>query len=98
MHPSVIQSPEDTAKTEPRASPGVQVDSCEIIEKAGKGNARDLVVFDLFRGEQLGADRRSLAYHLVLQNDKKTLTDKDAQSFLRRLERGLGELGAELRS
>jgi phenylalanyl-tRNA synthetase beta subunit len=39
-----------------------------------------------------------LAYHLVLQNDKKTLTDKDAQSFLRRLERGLGELGAELRS
>ena len=68
------------------------------IEKAGKGNARDLVVFDLFRGEQLGADRRSLAYHLVLQNDKKTLTDKDAQSFLRRLERGLGELGAELRS
>lgn len=68
------------------------------IEKAGKGNARDLVLFDLFRGEQLGAGRRSAAYHLVLQSDKKTLTDKDAQSFLRRLERGLGEIGAELRS
>ncbi|HIG85686.1 MAG TPA: phenylalanine--tRNA ligase subunit beta [Planctomycetes bacterium] len=69
-----------------------------VIEKAGKGNAKDLVVFDLFRGDQLGAGRRSLAYHLVLQSDKKTLTDKDAQSFLRRLERGLGEIGAELRS
>ena len=69
-----------------------------MIEKAGKGNAKDLVVFDLFRGDQLGAGRRSLAYHLVLQSDKKTLTDKDAQSFLRRLERGLGEIGAELRS
>jgi phenylalanyl-tRNA synthetase beta chain len=69
-----------------------------VIEKAGKGNARDLVVFDLFRGDQLGAGRRSLAYHLVLQSDRKTLTDKDAQSFLRRLEQGLRKIGAELRS
>ena len=68
-----------------------------LIEKAGKGLVRDLVLFDLYRGESLGEGRKSLAYHLQLQSDKRTLSDKDCAKFLDRLERGLGESGAELR-
>ena len=68
-----------------------------LIEKAGKGLVRDLELFDLYRGESLGEGRKSLAYHLQLQSDKRTLSDKDCAKFLDRLERGLGESGAELR-
>jgi phenylalanyl-tRNA synthetase beta chain len=68
-----------------------------LIEKAGKGLVRDLELFDLYRGESLGEGRKSLAYHLQLQSDKRTLSDKDCAKFLDRLERGLGEAGAELR-
>lgn len=68
-----------------------------LIEKAGKGLVRDLELFDLYRGESLGEGRKSLAYHLQLQSDKRTLSDKDCARFLDRLERGLGERGCELR-
>jgi phenylalanyl-tRNA synthetase beta chain len=68
-----------------------------LIEKAGKGLVRDLELFDLYRGENLGQGRKSLAYHLQLQSDKRTLSDKDCAKFLDRLERALGESGAELR-
>ena len=69
-----------------------------MIEKAGKGAVRGLQLFDVFRGESLGEGKKSLAYHVVLQSDTKTLTDKDAQKFLGRLERSLEQQGAALRS
>jgi hypothetical protein len=38
-----------------------------------------------------------LAFHVLLQSKTKTLSDKDGAKFLARLERAVGELGAELR-
>ncbi|MFT4543221.1 MAG: phenylalanyl-tRNA synthetase beta chain [Planctomycetota bacterium] len=90
--------------------PGVKVDvavlmdgtrpSAEIvkaIEKAGKGLVVATELFDLYEGPNLGAGKKSLAYHVLLQSPTKTLSDKEAQKFLSRLERSLGELDAELR-
>ncbi len=90
--------------------PGVKVDVAVLtaeatrtgdvqacIDKAGKGLVRDLELFDLYRGENLGQGRKSLAFHLVLQSDKRTLSDKDCAKFLDRLERNLAESGSELR-
>ena len=68
-----------------------------MIDKAGKGAVRDLELFDVFRGAALGEGKKSLAYHVVLQSDTKTLTDKDAAKFLGRLERSLEQAGAALR-
>lgn len=73
-------------------------DVAKAIEQAGKGAVKDLELFDLFRGEQVGEGRRSLAYHVLLQAEKKTLSDGDAQKFLGRLGRILEGLGAELRA
>jgi len=67
------------------------------IEKAGKGAVAEVELFDVYQGESLGAGRKSLAYHVLLQSDQKTLTDKDATKFFTRLERNLEGLGAELR-
>ena len=54
---------------------------------------------DVFRGEQIGAGKKSLAYSLTFQSEEKTLTDKvvarQQNNIVKRLER---ELGAKLRS
>lgn len=68
------------------------------IRQAGGERLADVRLFDLFRGEQVGAGKKSLAYRLAYQSDQGTLTDKDAGrirgKILKRLER---ELGAVLR-
>jgi phenylalanyl-tRNA synthetase beta chain len=68
-----------------------------IRQSAGKRLA-DLRLFDLYRGEQLGKGKKSLAYRMAFQSSEGTLTDKDAAKLrgkiLRRLET---EVGAVLR-
>ncbi len=68
-----------------------------VIESAAKGLAQSCELFDLYRGEQVGSGRKSLAYHVLLQSPSRTLSDKDGQKFLSRLERQIVELGGELR-
>ncbi len=67
------------------------------IERAGKGLVADVELFDLYRGEQVGEGRKSLAYHVLLQSETKTLSDKDGQKFLARIEQEAEKLGGELR-
>ncbi len=67
------------------------------IEKSGKGLVQEVELFDVYTGDKLGADKKSLAYHVHLQSDQKTLTEAEVQKFLERLERELGTIGAELR-
>ncbi|MEZ5379754.1 MAG: phenylalanine--tRNA ligase subunit beta [Acidimicrobiales bacterium] len=47
------------------------------LYKTGGALLRSVEVFDVFRSESLGADRRSLAYRLRFQADDRTLTDAD---------------------
>jgi len=68
-----------------------------VIEKAGKGQVASAELFDVYRGKNVVAGRKSLAYHLLLQSPSKTLSDKDQAKFLSRLERGLEDLDARLR-
>jgi phenylalanyl-tRNA synthetase beta chain len=86
----------DVALAMPEAVPAG--DLVAAIEKAGKGQVRNIELFDLYTGPGIGEGRKSLAYHVLLQSDKKTLTDKDAAKFIARLERAARELGGELRS
>ncbi len=86
----------DVALAMPLAVPAA--DLVAAIEKAGKGQVASVELFDLYTGPGIGEGRKSLAYHVLLQSDKKTLTDKDAAKFIGRLERAAKELGGELRS
>jgi phenylalanyl-tRNA synthetase beta chain len=72
-------------------------DLLAAIERSGKGLVAGAEVFDLYQGEQVGAGRKSVAWHVLLQAADRTLTDKDGQKFLGRLEREMGALGGELR-
>jgi phenylalanyl-tRNA synthetase beta chain len=69
------------------------------IRDGGGRLLTDLRLFDIFRGEQIGAGKKSLAYNLTYQAPDRTLTDTEAtqirQRIIRRLEH---DLGAKLRS
>ncbi len=69
-----------------------------LIVKTGQPLLNQVRLFDLFRGEQIGAGKKSLAYSLTFQADDRTLTDKEVakqrQKIVQRLER---EFGAKLR-
>ena len=67
------------------------------LERAGKGLVDALELFDVYSGPNLGAGKRSLAWHVTLRSDARTLTDEDVAKYLQRVERELGTAGAELR-
>ena len=71
----------------------------EVIRSGGSRALSGVQLFDVYRGEQIGEGKKSLAYSLTYQALDRTLTDKDAgkirQKIVRRLEK---DLGAQLRS
>ncbi len=59
---------------------------------------RDRFIFDIYRGPGIEAGRKSVALGLILQETSRTLTDGEADAFLRRLVDHLRDgVGATLR-
>ena len=60
---------------------------------------REARVFDVYRGDQVGAGRKSVAIHLAFQSPERTLTEDEATTLRDRIVAALAErFGAELRS
>ncbi|MCP4415836.1 MAG: phenylalanine--tRNA ligase subunit beta [Chloroflexi bacterium] len=57
----------------------------EIIRNTGGFLLKDVRLFDVFVGEQIGTGRKSLAYHLTFQAPNKTLTDKVVQKSRKKI-------------
>ena len=93
-HPPVY---EDLAVVVNEDVPAVRVH--ELITQTGARLVRSANLFDVYRGEQVGSGRKSLAYRLTYQAGDRTLRDEEVAKLrakiVRRLER---ELGASLRS
>jgi len=68
------------------------------IRRAGQPLLTDVVLFDVYRGEQIGAAKKSLAYTLTFQSPNKTLTSKQAAKQRDRIIKRLArEFGAQVR-
>jgi len=68
-----------------------------IIRYAGK-YLESLRVFDIYRGEQLGAGKKSVAFKLVIRHPEKTLTDEESDKIVGKVIFGLEkELGITIR-
>jgi len=88
---------EDLAVIVDEATPADKV--AEAIRQAGGKMLVALRLFDVYRGAQIGAERKSLAYNLTYQAPDHTLSDKEVQQLRARIIRRLEqELGARLRS
>jgi phenylalanyl-tRNA synthetase beta chain len=70
----------------------------ELARAAGGQLLAGVALFDVYRGEQIGAGKKSLALGLTYQALDRTLTDADATKIRERVVRALhDELGATLR-
>ncbi len=86
---------EDLAVVVDEDVPAAEVEA--VIRKAGGRRLADVRLFDVYRGEQIGAGKKSLAYRLTYQDMEKTLTDKDAAKIRKRIVKALQKMGAQLR-
>jgi len=57
-----------------------------------------ILLYDLYRGEQVGPNRKSLTYEVTLRADDRTLTDEEIAAIVGQIERRLGERDVRLRT
>ena len=104
--PAIYQTPdvptfppvlEDLAFILDEAVPAESMEA--LMRQTGGKLLADVQLFDLFRSEQIGAGKKSLAYKLTYQAPDRTLTDSEVTTLrnkiIKRLEH---ELSAKLRS
>ena len=90
--PAVYQ---DLAVVVPSETPASEVRAAVL---AGGGELLHAAeVFDLYEGEQVGADRKSLALNLEFRAADRTLTDEEVAGLREAIKAKLGEIGGTLR-
>jgi phenylalanyl-tRNA synthetase beta chain len=88
---------EDLAIVVEEGVPAASVE--EVLRQAGGALLADVRLFDLYRGEAIGAGKKSLAYALTYQAADRTLTDAEVATLRKAIVRALAEkLGAQLRT
>ena len=93
-YPAVLQ--DIAVVVEEDVEVGALVDA--VREAAGEV-LREARVFDVYRGEQVGDGRKSVAIHLSFQSPERTLTDEEAAVLRGRIVAAMAErFGAELRA
>src|SRR6266498_3365649 len=87
---------EDIAVIVDESVPAARIEA--LIRQTGGKTVTDVKLFDVYRGEQIGAGKKSLAYSLTYQSDK-TMNDAEAAAIRTKIVKRLEhEVGAKLRS
>ncbi len=74
-------------------------DLIAAAREAAGPELREMRVFDVYRGEQVGTGRKSIAFRVAFQSPERTLTDEDAAELRERIVAALAErFGATLRA
>jgi len=70
-----------------------------LIKQTGGKSVSNVRLFDVYRGDQIGAGKKSLAYNLTYQAADKTMTDAEAAAIRNKIVKRLeAEVKAKLRS
>ena len=73
-------------------------DSHTLARKTEKSLLKDVNLFDVYTGKNLPSGKKSYAISFLLQDDHKTLTDKQVDKVMNKLQQRFEkELGASLR-
>jgi phenylalanyl-tRNA synthetase beta chain len=91
--PAVLQ---DIAVVVSDEVPAAEVE--EAVRSGGGELLRDVAVFDLYRGEQVGEGSKSLALRLEFRAPDRTLTDDEVSRLRAAIERALEGIGGRLRA
>ena len=75
----------------------VKVDDVQqVIETAGGELLMDSNLFDIYE-ENLEAERKSLAFHLIFQSQERTLTDNEINGIINKIMKAIETEGWEVR-
>ena len=69
----------------------------KIITSKAKKNLETLEVFDVYRNEKLGKNKKSIAISLKFRDKDKTLTEEEVNTVMEQIVNDLTKIGAELR-
>ena len=67
------------------------VDVLNIINSIGGKLIKDVDLFDMYEGGEIPNNKKNLAFHIVYQSDKKTLTDKEVDMVHNRIVREMSK-------
>ena len=67
-------------------------DIISTIKKAGDKTLQDVVVFDVYEGDKLPADKKSIAIQVTISPTEKTMTDKEKAAFEKVIFRVSGDI------
>jgi len=60
-----------------------------VIETAGGTTVRDVDLFDIYEGEELPQGKKNLAFRIIYQSDKKTLTSDEVEKIHQKIIKAL---------
>lgn len=70
----------------------------KIASRVNKHLLKSMNIFDVYEGDKIEAGKKSYAVSFILQDEDKTLTDKEIDNFMNKLAKSLeSELGARIR-
>ncbi len=79
-----------------------EVEAGELVDAAREAagpELREVEIFDVYRGEQAGEGKKSIAFSVAFQSPERTLSDDDAAALRQKIAEALAErFGAVLRS
>lgn len=70
----------------------------KIIRSESEAILESLELFDIYEGERIGADKKSMAYSITFRNKEKTLEESEISAVMDKILKGLQTIGAVLRS
>ncbi len=69
----------------------------KLIKKAVGATLENVKLFDVYKGSQIEAGKKSVSFSIVMRSHDGTLTDEQADSAIKRVTKALVALGAEVR-
>ena len=74
-------------------------DLIEVIKKIDKDLIKEIKIFDVYEGDNIPSDKKSIALKVTIQSDHKTLNENDLTNISKKIVSTVEEkTGAKLRS
>ena len=94
--PKYPSTSRDIAMVVSESTPVAEIE--KVIKEAGTEILRSVKLFDIYRGIQVGAGKKSVAYSLTYRHDDRTLTDVETEDAHAKVVEALkNNLGASIR-
>ena len=94
--PKYPSTSRDIAMVVSESTPVAEIE--KVIKEAGTEILRSIKLFDIYRGIQVGAGKKSVAYSLTYRHDDRTLTDVETEEAHAKVVEALkNNLGASIR-